>query len=111
MVPGANGNAVSVESLAYFFVGVSVELEGKRRCLVECGSYKVDSLDGLQFLEAILQQFMFPSEYAGHSDVGEVLEGFAKANSVGDASGTGFELVRNSVVDGNMNCCNMASRN
>ena len=104
VVPGADGNAVSVEPLANFFVGVSVELEGQRGCLVERGSYKVETLDSLQFLEAVLQQFMFPPEYAGHSDFGEVLERFAKTNGVGDASGTRFELVRDSVVDGAFKC-------
>ncbi len=99
VMPGANGNAVCVESLAHFFVGITVELEGKRRSLVECGSHKVETLDSLQFLEAVLQQFMFPAEYARHPDFGEVLESCTKANSVGDASGTSFELVRNSVVN------------
>ena len=98
-MPGANGNAVCVESLAHFFVGITVELEGKRRSLVECGSHKVETLDSLQFLEAVLQQFMFPAEYARHPDFSEVLEGCTEANSVGDASGTSFELVRNSVVN------------
>ena len=36
-MPGANGDAVGVESLANFFVGVSVKFEGQRRCLVAEG--------------------------------------------------------------------------
>ena len=100
VMPGAHGNAICVESLAHFFVGITVELEGKRRSLVECSSHKVETLDSLQFLEAILQQFMFPAEYARHPDFGEVLESCTEANSVGDASRSCFELVRNSVVNG-----------
>ena len=43
---------------------------------------------------------MLTSEHTRHTDPGKIIESRTKPNRIGNAAGTGFELVRNIVVDG-----------
>lgn len=92
MMAGSHGDSLLVEGFSDFFGGAIVEYEGEDADFFASGTDETETGNAEDAFGGVFEESMFIVGDIGEAEAGDVVEGCAESDGVGDIGGAGFEL-------------------